>query len=83
MSALGGGLVAFWVSVALVIVTLLGAFGWLVVLSMARDSHRVTKERKDLWRRFDAQQHRLRELRNLNSRLVDRIRDTEPKRNKS
>lgn len=75
----GEALVSFWLAVALVVVTLLGAFGWIVALSLARDWFGGRAALRNLYRRGDAQQARLRELRFLNQRLVAVIRDTTPK----
>lgn len=79
MSELGSGLISFWLAVALALVTLLGAFGWLVALVLARESNVFRRSQRNFWRRFDAQQARLHELRSLNRRLVECVRDASPK----
>jgi hypothetical protein len=68
-------LVSFWLAVALVLVTMVGAVGWLVALSLARDANEDKKAMLHWLRRLDAQRMRLSELRRLNHLLVDRVRE--------
>lgn len=83
MSALGDGLVSFWLGVALVVVTLIGALGWAAAWQLGRDAYEAGKSRKRALLARDRSAQRLDELRRLSERLIARIRDVEPKGGKS